>query len=570
MIKKIALAVLLFASGIAHSQTVDSTGNIIDPTKWNNVIPMTGTQLGQVEGTGGGPVPALNTDTNTIRFSYSLYTVSQLIAINSVLSGQGISVSGFNYSWKIYNDLENCCNTRGSLVGNVNFLNNSGKILESYTYDYSLTNTGANFQIFSGTETFTSPYQLNSLGDISISWTGKDMNFWSGYYGPRVRDTSLSLNYSVKQSSPTTPTTATTTTDVVAETTSAPATTITEPSTTQPITITESSIVNTSSTNNTNSSPTIAAVVETTKEPAQQTTQQTNSAPSLSSVMSMIQSNQARENTIAQTAVSQSNQVAQQAAKEAEQTAVATAMSSSSQSMEISKDSVKSETKTNKTNENSGVPLMASTASSASPIMNQSQASSIINPIMNTQPGLVGPAQQNVSNLSNMSMTQIANLPAGVQNLSIRTEPVTSQVSTQPTVEVASQFQLLPPTNSLSSTVETTNSNSSFFTNRADPLQDYVEKNSIMVASSQPEIRPTTVRTNVQDSTLAGNVRVERLQVVPNGYNMYLSLILRDVAFYESKEIYKNNALKDNARTMYFIEKGNTDTFNKMIEMQYK
>jgi len=599
MIKKIALAVLLLVSGIAHGQNVDATGNVIDPTKWNNVIPMTGGQLSQVEGTGGGPVPALNTDTNTIRFSYFPYTVSQMTAINSVLSGQGISVSGFNYSWKIMNDLSNFAGTRGTLYVTGSLWDKSGKELEYYFYDYSLVNTGGDFQKFSGTRNFSSSYALESLGNFSISWTGKDQNFWSGYYGPRVRDTEITFNYTVTQ--PTTPTIPTTTktaiSDVIAEVTS-PSTPTSEPISTQTVVqsspVVESSAPSNTTTNNSTSSSSssqpIVATVETTREPVQQASQQSSSAPSLSSVLSMIQTNQARENAIAQTAVAQANQVAQQAVKEAEQTAVATAMASSSQSMENSKESIRSETKDNKTaNTNSGLPLVAATSSSVAtinPIQSQSvtalQAPTISQQIM--------PGQQSSSNVvnamanitiqpvinSSITNTQQQNNIAPAQTVNTMTTARTDLYSLLPPVPVVQevitpQQPSLPVNNSISAfTTETPSNSSSFFTNRADPLQDYVEKNSIMVAMAQPEVRPTTVRTNVQDSTLAGNVRVERLQVVPNGYSLYLSLILRDAAFYESKEIYKNNAIKDNVRTMYFIEKGNTDTFNKMIQMQYK
>ncbi len=86
---------------------------------------------------------------------------------------------------------------------------------------------------------------------------------------------------------------------------------------------------------------------------------------------------------------------------------------------------------------------------------------------------------------------------------------------------------------------------------------------------AQPEIKSATVKTNVQDNELAGGVKIERMAVIPVGFSVY-SLALRDVSFYEPKEIYKNVVIKDNVRTMYFIEKGNTDTYNKMIEAQYK
>ncbi len=49
----------------------------------------------------------------------------------------------------------------------------------------------------------------------------------------------------------------------------------------------------------------------------------------------------------------------------------------------------------------------------------------------------------------------------------------------------------------------------------------------------------------------------------------YLSQRLTDVPFYKPEDIYKNIVIKDNVRGSYFLEKGNTDTYKKMVEEQY-
>lgn len=532
---KYLLALLLFiSSGLLSAQEITATGNIVDPTKWNNVIPMTGTQLSQVEGSGGGPVPAYNTDTNTIRFSFFPYTVSQIIAINSVLSGQGISVGGFNYSWKIYNDLENCCGTRGTLVGNVNFFNNSGKVVESYTYDYSLTNTGADFKKFTGTETFSSPYQLNSLGDISVSWTGKDMNFWSGYYGPRVRDTSITLNYTTA-STPSSPTTTTTPTSTTAATTTtneiiaaaaepvAPIqttqTTATVEATIQPVVATTAPATSTT-TSTTTSTINPVAVVETTKE-------KSVTGPSLSSILSNIKNNQDRQNAIAMSAVADSNKLAESVVQQAEKIAMDIAGSSAAASTNVT-----------------GAGFTLATESKIFQIARS------ISPISTT--------------MSNMNNGSIYALRPESRNI----EAVDSQSIFQ-----ENKIQLLKPPSTDTLLGNTNNDNvNNFgiaFGKRGDPIQDYIEASNIMLGEMKAETK-TTVKQNVQDNDLAGGVKIERMAVVPNGFNAYSAFILTNIAFYEPKEIYKNNVPKDNVRSMYFLEKGNTDTFNKMIEAQYK
>jgi hypothetical protein len=51
----------------------------------------------------------------------------------------------------------------------------------------------------------------------------------------------------------------------------------------------------------------------------------------------------------------------------------------------------------------------------------------------------------------------------------------------------------------------------------------------------------------------------------------YRTAMLRDNNnWYKPEDIYKGIIIKDNVRGSYFLEKGNTDTYKKMIEEQYK
>ena len=47
-------------------------------------------------------------------------------------------------------------------------------------------------------------------------------------------------------------------------------------------------------------------------------------------------------------------------------------------------------------------------------------------------------------------------------------------------------------------------------------------------------------------------------------------MIPQNVSWYKADEIYKNVIYRDNVRGSYFLEKGNTDTYKKMVEEQYK
>jgi len=51
----------------------------------------------------------------------------------------------------------------------------------------------------------------------------------------------------------------------------------------------------------------------------------------------------------------------------------------------------------------------------------------------------------------------------------------------------------------------------------------------------------------------------------------YRTAMIRDNNnWYKPEDIYKNIVIKDNVRGSYFLEKGNTDTYKKMVEEQYK
>lgn len=54
-------------------------------------------------------------------------------------------------------------------------------------------------------------------------------------------------------------------------------------------------------------------------------------------------------------------------------------------------------------------------------------------------------------------------------------------------------------------------------------------------------------------------------------FSSYTSAMLFDAsAWYKPEDIYKNNTISDNARSLYFMQKGSSDTFNQMVQEQYK
>jgi len=175
---------------------LNSTGNTLN---LGGGLPWSGTVTGAAGGYSGGSTPAYNPNTGNIIFGYTKSTVSQMVAINQALetAGTGIQLSGYKYSWNINNDLNNSGGNRGIVYGNVSLKGPNGNVLESFNYDYSTRNLPG-FTTFSGTQLFENRYSLSAVDNLTVSFTGKDQNFWAGYYGPRVHVNDLSLLYTTK------------------------------------------------------------------------------------------------------------------------------------------------------------------------------------------------------------------------------------------------------------------------------------------------------------------------------------------------------------------------------------
>lgn len=190
--KKLFL-IFLLSFGVVQAQT--TTSNLITPSGWTGQ-----TYSGNIGGenpvtvlgccTGYGAYLDTSATNGGITFSYSSRTVAQAIAINQALSGTGVQLSGYNYSWQYLNQDYNA----GTLIGNINLRSNTGSTLGSWNYTMPTT---TNWTTMSGTQNFSSVYSLANVSTLNVSFTGNDNRFWGGFYGPRVRNIDVSLNYTV-------------------------------------------------------------------------------------------------------------------------------------------------------------------------------------------------------------------------------------------------------------------------------------------------------------------------------------------------------------------------------------
>ena len=201
--KVVKVLAAIFMAGLLSSHVIAQTtnppsGTLISPNlmsicssagctpTWQGSSAYTGSG----GGTSGGGTPGYNSTTNTIYFGYTQATVANVYAFNTALQNSGMSILGYNYSWQYLNQDF----STGTLSAAVNFAGVDGTSLHSKTWTLGATTNG--FTEVKGTETFTAPGLLASqIANLSLSFTGKDSRFWAGYYGPQVKDPSLTLNY---------------------------------------------------------------------------------------------------------------------------------------------------------------------------------------------------------------------------------------------------------------------------------------------------------------------------------------------------------------------------------------
>jgi hypothetical protein len=192
----LTLVALFCFSSYSNSQEVQTTPNLIQPYGWQGCLTQ---HPGWIwAGNSGGPCPVQRAGDGAILFSFGQYTLHQSIAINQALSGTGIQIRGYDYSWTLKNA------NAGSgqhppfdpLSVNVSLYDAANaNVLESKTYDYS--HRINDWKTFSGTEEYANRYSLASVGNINVSISGRDAGNWAGYYGAEIKNISLRLRYSV-------------------------------------------------------------------------------------------------------------------------------------------------------------------------------------------------------------------------------------------------------------------------------------------------------------------------------------------------------------------------------------
>lgn len=193
-IRQFLLAAALSIWGLASSaQTTETTPNLIRSGAGHT---WTGVSTGALPGGAmpGGPGALYDPNTNTIHFSYGQSTAAQTFAINQALSGSGIQISGYNYSWQInnlnYDNRQGGTDTLTARVLTYGPDNVTVRRQDSWTY-----NTKFDWTTFSGTVNYVNPGPVSEFGNMRVEFSGVDGGFWGGYFGPQVRNVDVRMRY---------------------------------------------------------------------------------------------------------------------------------------------------------------------------------------------------------------------------------------------------------------------------------------------------------------------------------------------------------------------------------------
>ena len=110
----------------------------------------------------------------------------------------------------------------------------------------------------------------------------------------------------------------------------------------------------------------------------------------------------------------------------------------------------------------------------------------------------------------------------------------------------------------------------SFTGSRAgNPLSEIMMQQRFEMMQSNISQPGSSVNRNVQPNDLAAGVDIASMASVPVGFNAY-SFVLKDSAFYEPKEVYKNQRNVDNARVLRGLTGGSDAKHQEMVNQQYK
>jgi hypothetical protein len=155
------------------------------------------------------------------------------------------------------------------------------------------------------------------------------------------------------------------------------------------------------------------------------------------------------------------------------------------------------------------------------------------------------------SQTSYTAATTTTNLP---QQLPITTIDVVAPVAYQPAISAAIEMEQPQQTRN-------------FTTDRTNPINDIIEGRSQLAEQQTEQPATSSVNRSAQNNEAADGVDINNLAVIPVGFASY-NIALKDVAFYQPKEIYRNQRTIDNRRALQNLR--SDQLHQQMIDQQWR
>jgi hypothetical protein len=347
--------------------------------------------------------------------------------------------------------------------------------------------------------------------------------------------------------------------------------TATSPGVTTTTTVTADPTNPTVTVTSTPTQPTTQTTASTTQVATTTSSSSSSSSSSGTSIgLSVIAKNKEREQALITQTVQNALSTAANAANDSQKEALAVASQSSQNSQTFASTPRTIENKdSNNLQSNMSVGTSVSTTNN---VMNlfvgpQTQTSNISN---QQNQSTVSTTVVNVTRPPQVTQTQEVNNSVSTNTFSLLSEsrPTTAGIQIiQNTEENKTSYSLYKP-NIISATNEVQSfATQNFLTDRTNPLNEIIENRIVMPETNVARTGPSVNR-NVANNELAGSVDINRMALAPTGYGDYLNFTLRDSAFYEPKEIYKNQKNVDNARALRQLSSDRLH--QEMVEQQYR
>ena len=580
----LVLMTLSILPGFAQTSSLDITGNLVNNTQTATASSSTwqgGTFVPALTcwapGDPGycGPNPMIRPDGN-INFSYGLGNLYQYANVAKSLpySGTNLVTTGFLFSWSSKNGNGWDDGRLDQLSAYVNLYDKGGStILESYNYNLNFIH---NWTTYNWSQDWTKLRRPNEVSNVQFGFVGMDNNYWAGPYGPEITNVSFQLKYKPDPCvnnplySPDCPKfqealqknlTTTTNNDVVKteDTTYTVAVTYQEQSKPKPL-------------DKQDLFEKEPGVVEL--EFNEELRPIDVNIDRLITTLIKIDDNQQREQRISldasTAAVQETEKLTQQVVKQAEQVASRFARLSAEAGISTQQQAVILATSKDSKSQQSLSLFQAPTSNSSSTFQLQGspqQFSVLQNPSQQTTSAVVTVSQDNKTKQQSIATSNITT-QANIQEVVNTSTIINSSSSLVQSLgsSATSSLQLISLNPLLGQTQDIPTQQSNFLTNKADPLNSVLDSRPITEEAKQ-DSKVSTVRQNVQDSEIAGNLSISNIAQIPIGFNSYL-ITLADASFYQPKEIYRNQRTIDNRRALQNLR--SDQLHQQMINQQWR